>query len=65
MKKVFPYHPNSLPVESLMKSLGKNEDHQAFHQGKRAEEALREFLSAYRATPHISTGISPGDFMMV
>ena len=46
-----------------MKSLGKNMKI-AFHTGKKPEEALRDFLSAYRAKPHVSTGIAPGDFMM-
>ena len=61
-EKSFPYHPQSNPVEALMKPISKCM--KAAHSTKRDKQlALNHFLSAYRATPHSSTGISPGDIM--
>ena len=62
-EKVFPYHPNSNPVETLMKSLGKAMKI-AHDKSEPLDKALRDFLAIYRATPHISTGIAPGDFLL-
>ena len=58
----FPYHPQSNPVEALMKPISKCM--KAAHTSKSDKQAaLNSFLSAYRATPHSSTGISPGDII--
>ena len=35
----------------------------AHYNGQNKEEALNDFLGAYRATPHISTGVAPGDMI--
>ena len=61
-EKNFPYHPNANPVEALMKPLGKAMKI-AFREGRNKKQALENFLSSYRATPHSSTGISPGDML--
>jgi hypothetical protein len=59
----FPYHPQANPVETVMKPLGKAI--KAAHSEKRnTEKALNEFLSTYRATPHSSTGLAPGDILL-
>ena len=58
-EKSFPYHPQANPVECFMKPLGKSMKI-AYHNDQDSEEALNEFLAAYRATPHSSTGIAPG-----
>ena len=61
-EKSFPYHPQPNPVECFMKPLGKSMKI-AHHNDQNTEEALNEFLAAYRATPHSSTGIAPGDIL--
>ena len=35
----------------------------AHRDGKDKKKALDQFLSAYRATPHSATGLSPGDML--
>ena len=35
----------------------------AHREGKDKKKALDQFLSAYRATPHSATGLSPGDML--
>ena len=60
--KTYPYHPSGNPVENFMRPLGKSM--KAAHQQKsNKEEALNQMLSSYRATPHPSTGIAPGNIM--
>ena len=60
--KVFPYHPQANPVETLMKPLGKAMKIAHFnHQNK--QKALNGFLSSYRLIPHPSTGEAPGDLL--
>jgi hypothetical protein len=61
-EKSFPYHPQSNPVEALMKPIGKTMK-AAYASKSDKEKALSEFLSSYRATPHSSTGIAPGDII--
>ena len=61
-EKSFPYHPQANPVECFMRPLGKSMKI-AHHNNQDSEEALNEFLAAYRATPHSSTGIAPGDIL--
>ena len=61
-EKTFPYHPQANPVETFMRPLGKAMK-VAHREGKSKEEALRELLSTYRATPHHITNISPGDMI--
>ena len=36
----------------------------AHEKSEPLDKALRDFLATYRATPHTSTGISPGDFLL-
>ena len=60
--KTHPYHPQGNPVENFMRPLGKSM--KAAHYNKQnKDEALNQMLSNYRATPHPSTGIAPGDMM--
>lgn len=56
------YHPNANPVEALMKPIGKCMKAAHYHRKDKAE-ALDEWLSAYRATPHSATGLAPGDIL--
>ena len=57
-----PYHPQANPVEALMKPLGKCM--KAAHVQQRDKTAaLQEWLASYRATPHSSTGVAPGDII--
>ena len=59
----YPYHPQANPVECFMKPLGKAMK-TAHFSGIPKEKALEEFLSAYRATPHSSNGLAPGDILL-
>ena len=60
--KTYPYHPQGNPVENFMRPLGKCM--KAAHNTKsNKKQALNEMLSSYRATPHPSTGIAPGNIM--
>ena len=61
-QKNFPYHPQANPAERIMKPLGKALKASLLLEEPTAE-ALREFLVAFRDTPHISTNISPGDYL--
>ena len=61
-EKSYPYHPQANPVETFMKPLGKTMK-TAFSLNQDKEKALNDFLSSYRATPHSSTGIAPGDIL--
>ena len=45
-----------------MKPLGKGMK-TATMDHRTEQEALKEFLVSYRATPHIATGVPPGDFL--
>ena len=58
--KTYPYHPQGNPVENFMRPVGKAMK-AAHHSKTNKKHALNEMLSSYRATPHPSTGISPGD----
>ena len=58
----YAYRPQSNPVETWMKPLGKclkiaNRNH------RDKETAIRELLLAYRTTPHPATGLSPGEML--
>lgn len=58
----YPYRPQSNPVETWMKPLGKRLKI-AQHNKKAKEKAIRELLMAYRTTPHPATGLSPGEML--
>ncbi len=61
--KTYPYHPQGNPVENFMRPVGKSM--KAAHYARTdKKEALNEMLSSYRATPHPSTGIPPGNIML-
>ena len=61
-RKVFPYHPQANPVETLMKPLGKAM--KIANYGRQSKgKALNSFLTSYRSTPHPSTGQAPGDLL--
>jgi transposase InsO family protein len=51
-------------VESFMKNLGKVLRTAAI-TGKDKEVELRQFLKAYRETPHLTTGVAPAKLMFV
>ena len=58
----YPYLPQSNPVETWMKPLGKLL--KIAHRNKTAKEKpVRELLMAYRTTPHPATGLSPGEML--
>ena len=61
-EKSFPYHPQANPVETFMKPLGKCMK-AAYSSRTDKQKALNDFLSTYRATPHTSTGVAPGDIL--
>ena len=60
--KSYPYHPQGNPVENFMRPVGKCMK-AAHHQRLNKKQALNDMLSSYRATPHPSTGIAPGNVM--
>ena len=60
--KTFPYHPQANPAETFMKPLGKCMKI-AHHNNVNKNRALNQLLSNYRATPHSSTGVPPGDIL--
>ncbi len=60
--KTHPYHPSGNPVENFMRPLGKTMKAAHSSRGNK-DEALNQMLSNYRATPHPSTGIAPGNIM--
>ena len=61
-QSTYPYHPQANPAERVMKPLGKAM--KAAHTSRESKEkALNDFLVGYRATPHVATGVTPGDFM--
>ena len=55
-------HPQGNPVEKFMRPLGKSMKAAHFNKQNK-DEALNQMLSNYRATPHPSTGLPPGDVM--
>ena len=61
-KKKYPYHPQGNPVETLMKPLGKSMKTAFFHN-QNPETNLNEFEAGYRSTPHIATGVTPGNIV--
>ena len=58
----YPYRPQSNPVETWMKPLGKCLKI-ANRNRKAKEQAIRDLLMAYRTTPHPATGLSPGEML--
>ena len=60
--KTHPYHPQGNPVENFMRPIGKCMK-AAHHSKANKKQALNDMLSSYRATPHPSTGIAPGNIM--
>ena len=60
--KTHPYHPQGNPVENFMRPIGKSMK-AAHYARKDKKEALNDMLSSYRATPHPSTGIAPGNIL--
>ena len=61
-KRVFEYHPQGNPAETFMKPLGKAIKI-ANYGNEPMEQAINQLLTAYRSTPHPSTGVAPGDMM--
>ena len=58
----YPYRPQSNPVETCMKPLGKCL--KIAHRNRESKErAIRDLLMAYRTTPHPATGLSPGEML--
>ena len=60
--KTHPYHPQGNTVENFMRPVGKCMK-AAHHSKTSKKQALNDMLSSYRATPHPSTGIAPGNIM--
>ena len=58
----YPYHPQANSAERVMKPLGKALK-AAHNTHQQPQEALNNFLTGYRSTPHIATGISPGNYL--
>ena len=58
----YPYHPQSNPVETWMKPLGKCLKIASKNHNNK-ENAIQDLLLAYRTTPHPSTGLSPGEML--
>jgi len=61
-EKSLPYHPQANPAEGFMKPLGKCIK-TAHASGTDKSQAMDQFLSSYRATPHSATGMAPGDIL--
>ena len=62
-QKSFPHLPQSNPVERLMKPLGKAIK-ASIAMNECATTALNNFLVAYRDTPHVSTEVTPGSYLL-
>ena len=62
-EKAFAYHQQANPVEGFMKPLGKAMKI-AHRNNLNKSKALDGFLANYRATPHSSTGVAPGDILL-
>ena len=62
-QRTYPYHPQANPAERIMKPIGKAMK-AAFMEGANQQQALNQFLATYRGTPHIATGVPPGDFLL-
>ena len=60
--KTYPYHPQGNPVENFMRPIGKCMKSAHYSRDDKTR-ALNEMLSSYRATPHPSTGLAPGNIM--
>jgi hypothetical protein len=60
--KTFPYHPQANNAETFMKSMGKTMKIAHYHHQDK-QQAVNKLLENYRATPHPSTGLAPGDMM--
>ena len=58
LQKAPPRHPQSNPVETFMKPLGKTMKI-AFNNHTCRDEALSQLLQNYRSTPHPATGVAP------
>ena len=57
-----PLHPQSNPVETFMKPLGKVMKIAA-HNKQSEQGALSQLLNDYRSTPHPATGVPPSQMM--
>ena len=62
LQHIYPYHSHAILAEQVMKPLGKALK-KAMMYHKTEQEALKEFLVIYPATPHIATGVPIGDFL--
>ena len=58
----YPFRPQSNPVETWMKPLGKCIKI-AIKNNFDKETAIKELLLAYRTTPHPATGLTPGEML--
>ena len=59
---IYPYHPQANPAEHIMKPLGKALKAVHFN-GQPSENVLNDFLVGFLTTPHVTTGVSPADFL--
>ena len=62
LEKTPPLHPQSNPVETFMKPLGKTMK-TAYNNNHSKTEALQMLLQNYRSTPHPATGVAPADML--
>ena len=60
--KTYPYHPQGNTVENFMRPIGKCMKTAHYNRSDKGQ-ALDEMLSTYRATPHPSTGLPPGEML--
>ena len=62
LQKSPPGHPESNPVETFMKPLGKAMKIAHFNKAS-VKDVLTQLLENYRSTPHPATGISPASML--
>ena len=61
-EKTPPLHPQSNPVETFMKPLGKTMKI-AYNNNHSETDALKMLLQKYRSTPHLATEVTPADML--
>ena len=62
LEKTPPLHPQSNPVETFMKPLGKTM--KIAYNNKHSEtDALKMLLQNYQSTPHLATEVTPADML--
>jgi hypothetical protein len=60
--KIAPGHPSANNVETVMKSLGKAMKIGVKNKASETD-TLQSFLQTYRDTPHLATGVEPGNMI--